>query len=446
MFGFSHIELLLGGAVLVGIFSVLSGRCNKRWSTVLLRCLATMGVIFVIANVLSKPTRYSVPTVSVAHTGTKGTQAVAELVEIEDQLNAAGIAVPKIKLDEEPPAEKVEKTEGRLLEEVTMGTLSSSFVSLGNQELGSPHGFSDELFSPSTSVVSSDLTLILWVAGTVVVGSLCVALVLAARRRQRAYLFALLAFAGTAIPLLLILVWGSARAVPVAAIPPSTPVPQSTADLRSLDEELDTAQVGVPRIKLDDVPDDAEAAAEMESFINLDDVPAADRPAWLDAEPGPNQRVFTAGPFAQQSGHLVRDGSWNGIRPFYTWTWNQASGLTPSLGSAIPVGWNSEPPVWWNRALRDEMKERTEVATYTERRETSVGTVYLNHTLAQFDDDDREWFAKKAEAGLAKTHRESAVGGVALGGGALLAGIAVLHGILRSGRRTKTKATASREA
>lgn len=157
-----------------------------------------------------------------------------------------------------------------------------------------------------------------------------------------------------------------------------------------------------------------------------------ERPAWLDAEPEPNQTVITIGPY-----------SWNGNRDQRVGT-EVMEWVEEQTGLPIFELQGTLPHPWWPEAL-EELEQRMVLDTYRETRETSVGTVFLLHKLVQFDADNREWVAQRSAEWQSRIRRERGVPRVALGGVVLLAGLAVLYGFLRSGKPDR-EAAASWEA
>lgn len=277
----------------------------------------------------------------------------------------------------------------------------------------------------------------------VIAGSLLFAIGSAVKQKRWGFVIALPILAGTGMMLLMLVGYrqvsqdfGGTPAV-VELAPPTLPtVPDVPRAAPITDADLMVVASAPPRIELNDEPSqpaaESEPVAEVEEFIDLDSVvtdetesPAVgNRPDWIDAEPKPNQQVFLTNPYATPA--ACRD---EARRQLVDWVWEQTALQQPDLGA--------EPPAWWGEKL-NEIQERTQAQTYLERREVSVGTVYLLHTLGEVEAEDQDWLAEHAQEWVTQNRRERGVQRVALGGGAILAGVAVLHGFLRSGSRRST--------
>lgn len=272
-----------------------------------------------------------------------------------------------------------------------------------------------ERIDPGIPVIVAATLGLLAVMGVVVGGVLLVAFAGDERRRQ-AFVIVIPVLIAVGASLILMLglgqvsrdFGGAPQLVDLQSVPP-TPIPPRVAEITS-DEELLEVAAAAPKIQLDD--------AKEAKPVEAPDALGEDRPAWLDGGATADQGVFTAGPFSVASeSHSVAP-------EFYDWVWDRAAVRQPDLGPT--------PPDWWGGAMR-EVQERMVVATYRERRETSVGTVYLDHTLAEIDPEDQQWLAARADEWLAKSRRERGVQRVAWGGAGLLTLLAIVHGALRSG-------------
>lgn len=183
---------------------------------------------------------------------------------------------------------------------------------------------------------------------------------------------------------------------------------------------------GVPGVRFAgaEVASDAEleGIASAEPQIDLGDIidePVVDkdrsRPDWIENPTEGNQRVLTTDPYA-----TVESCEASAWLQLLRAVGDRAEIHVDYLGSDI-------------RSVIAEVKERFVEDRYLEKREVSVGEVYLMHTLVSFDDDSIAWLKEQSVEWRRDARRKVGVQNLALGGGGILAFVALLHGWLRSG-------------
>lgn len=185
---------------------------------------------------------------------------------------------------------------------------------------------------------------------------------------------------------------------------------------------------GVPGVRFAgaEVASDAEleALASAEPQIDLGDItdePVVDknrsRPDWIESPTEGRQQVLTTDPYATVE--TCEASAWLQLLRAVG---DRAEIHVDYLGSDI-------------RSVIAEVKERFVEDRYLEKREVSVGEVYLMHTLVSFDDDSIAWLKEQSVEWRRDARRKVGVQNIALGGGGILAFVALLHGWLRSGSK-----------
>ncbi len=146
------------------------------------------------------------------------------------------------------------------------------------------------------------------------------------------------------------------------------------------------------------------------------------RPGWVDGDITAAQKVFTSGPFT-----TPEQGREDARRQLAEWVWREARGD------------NADAPEAWGVAS-SEVEGRFDKERYLEKRDTSVGEVYLLYTLGEIDDADQEWLDNRVRFWVQKSQRETGLRTLAVGGGLMLGALGLLHGVLRTGGRHSDEA------
>lgn len=270
------------------------------------------------------------------------------------------------------------------------------------------------------------LSLWLLIAGMLLVAAVAMSIVVAlaaAIRHKRWGILAVALAAVVALPASAMLVWvrsaSRVESVSVAAAPVAA---------HNIDPE--EAAAAPPRIQLLDAPSPPAAEQPANSVppaMQLDDEPpSADRPKrpdWVDAPPDRNQHVVTIGPFTTRGA----------LQQFNTG--QIAEWVRGEFHDAWPERLGPMPPIAVDLAALTK-------AEHEETRETSVGEVYLRYLLLELDDSQRQRIEGALREARVVTQQRRGVQAVAVGGGALVAVVGVLHLALQAGRRRPTTPTA----
>lgn len=189
------------------------------------------------------------------------------------------------------------------------------------------------------------------------------------------------------------------------------------------DAELVAVAAAKPRIELDNAKSEE---AEVEGAIEADEItiePSDEpRPEWMTADLEENQQRFTAGPFT-----TVEQCRSDARTQLTNWVWDTTRTRQPDFGS--------DPPAAWSTAL-DEIAKRFRSEEHLEKRQTSVGEVYLLHTLATIDHDDSEWLESDVKSWVREGRRTTGIRAVTLIGGLAVGLLGWSHLLLRGGKRT----------
>jgi hypothetical protein len=182
------------------------------------------------------------------------------------------------------------------------------------------------------------------------------------------------------------------------------------------DEELAAVASAQPKIELD---------SEIVIGDKAEDV-KGDRPDWIDAHLGDNQKLIVAGPYAYaQACQIETD------QELQKWLAEKFTGgeVTSETMKAVS-----------SLALKNYKKEQ-----HQEVRETSVGEFYILYTLAEVSPKSAKEiaeFAKLMAVQAAKTARMKGAQFVTFAGAGVLSLVALTHVVLRSGGR-RAKSTAA---
>lgn len=176
-------------------------------------------------------------------------------------------------------------------------------------------------------------------------------------------------------------------------------------------EELEAVAAAAPEIELD------------EEFGELAPADNADRksqlPEWVTAKPAANERVFTSGPFTTPDSCQP-----DADAQILDWAWELARSRRPDFGASVPEPWRNHT---------SKVLGRFKTKVHVEPRETSVGEVYVQHTLASISSESKAELLATIDGWYAEQRRERGVRGVAIAGGGVLSLVAVAHLMLRGG-------------
>lgn len=189
------------------------------------------------------------------------------------------------------------------------------------------------------------------------------------------------------------------------------------------DTELIAVAAAKPRIELEDqAAVEAEPEANDAEEIALEP-PAEPRPDWVTADLKANQHRFTAGPFT-----TVEQCRADARVQLNDWVWEATRLRQPDFGP--------EPPASWSDAIT-EITDRFGKEEHLEKRQTSVGEVYLLHTLAELDDENHGWLDDHVELWTREAQRTRGMRAVVLGGGVVVGLLGCGHLLLRGGQRSE---------
>lgn len=172
------------------------------------------------------------------------------------------------------------------------------------------------------------------------------------------------------------------------------------------DAELEAIAGAAPKINLDEAVD--------EPMLNED----SSRPDWIENPTDWHQSVLTTDPYAT-------------VDTCKAFARKQLLG---AVGERAEIALDALGDD--SQAAIAEIEERFVEDRYLEKREVSVGEVYLMHTLVSFDDESITWLKEQGTEWRRAARREASVQNIALGGGGVLAFVALLHGFLRGGKRS----------
>lgn len=197
------------------------------------------------------------------------------------------------------------------------------------------------------------------------------------------------------------------QTVPVAPTPPAIPV--GVAEVAS-DEELASIASAPPKIELDSEIVIDSKAADVKS----------DRPDWIDAHLGNNQKLITSGPFTtKESCELDTQ------KQISEWLWSRHKELWPSGAGDFP-GFGTDV----TQAIKSQ---------HEELRDTSVGEMHLLYTLVEVTPEVESQIAKSLANAAAQVAQKRGVRTVTFAGAGVLSLVALTHVVLRSGgRKAKT--------
>lgn len=184
--------------------------------------------------------------------------------------------------------------------------------------------------------------------------------------------------------------------------------------IEAADEELAEVISDKPSIQLDieQVSDDETASENAAEEAEPESAEAnSDLPDWIDARAKLHDKVFAAGPFVTPA-QCEEDTR----RQILAWLAEKA-GVSPPAESVPAI-----------EATLDDVVRRTHLS----KRETSVGTVYLQYTRAHSDAEVVETIRQEVQNLTAVADRQRGRNRLVLGGGLLLGVVGLLHGFLRS--------------
>jgi hypothetical protein len=198
------------------------------------------------------------------------------------------------------------------------------------------------------------------------------------------------------------------QTAPVIGTPPTPPVamaPDAMAEVAS-DEELAAVASAPPKIELDsEIVIDGKAADTK-----------SDRPDWIDAHLGDNQKLITSGPFTtKESCELDTQ------KQISEWLWSRHEELWPSSAGKFP---GFGPDV--TQAIKSQ---------HEELRDTSVGEMHILYTLAEVTPEVEAQIAQSLANAAAQVAQKRGVRTVTFAGAGVLSLVALAHVVLKSGGR-----------
>jgi hypothetical protein len=196
------------------------------------------------------------------------------------------------------------------------------------------------------------------------------------------------------------------QTAPVIGTPPTPPV--AMAEVAS-DEELAAVASAQPKIELD---------SEIVIAGKVDDV-KSDRPDWIDAHRGDNQKLITSGPFTTKDS-CESDTQ----KQLVDWLWSRHEELWPRGAGKFP-GFGTDV----TQAIKSQ---------HEELRDTSVGEMHILYTLAEVTPEVEAQIAKSLANAAAQVAQKRGVRTITFAGAGVLSLVALTHIVLKSGGR-KTK-------
>jgi hypothetical protein len=185
------------------------------------------------------------------------------------------------------------------------------------------------------------------------------------------------------------------------------------------DEELAAVASAQPKIKLEAVSVPVEVVDVQVNEENATDDATdvkSDRPDWIDAHLGDNQKLITSGPFTtKESCELDTQ------KQISEWLWSRHEELWPSSAGKFP---GFGPDV--TQAIKSQ---------HEELRDTSVGEMHILYTLAEVTPEVESQIAKSLAEAAAQVARRRGVRAVSFAGFGVLSLVALTHVVLKSGGR-----------
>ena len=184
---------------------------------------------------------------------------------------------------------------------------------------------------------------------------------------------------------------------------------QSPREIRAgvaSDEELASIASAPPKIELN---------SEIVIGDKADDV-KSDRPDWIDAHLGDNQKLIVSGPFTTKES-CESDTQ----KQLTEWVWSRHRHQWPSGAGPFPD--------YWIDAAQIVKSQHEEI------RDTSVGEVHLLYTLAEATPEVDAQMSKLLADAAAEVGKTRGVRAVTFAGAGVLSLVALAHVVLRSGGR-----------
>jgi hypothetical protein len=185
------------------------------------------------------------------------------------------------------------------------------------------------------------------------------------------------------------------------------------------DEELAAVASAQPKIQLETVSVPVEVVDVQVNEENATDDATdvkSDRPDWIDAHLGDNQKLITSGPFTtKESCELDTQ------KQISEWLWSRHEELWPSSAGKFP---GFGPDV--TQAIKSQ---------HEELRDTSVGEMHILYTLAEVTPEVESQIAKSLAEAAAQVARRRGVRAVSFAGFGVLSLVALTHVVLKSGGR-----------
>lgn len=279
----------------------------------------------------------------------------------------------------------------------------------------------------TASISLVGLLILLLVIGLPVLVVLGLVFAVIKRKRLGAEVVALALVAGAILTVLLFIGWTTARRIendfggmpqvaalsdpsaivtaPVPAPPTAPTLPAGMPEVAS-DEELAAVASAQPKIELDsEIVIDGKAA----------DV-KSDRPDWIYAHLGDNQKLITSGPFTTKESCEL-----DAQKQISQWLWSRHEELWPSGAGKFP-GFGTDV----TQAIKSQ---------YEELRDTSVGEMHLLYTLVEVTPEVESQIAKSLAEAAAQVARKRGVRAVSFAGFGVLSLVALTHVVLKSGGR-----------
>jgi hypothetical protein len=193
--------------------------------------------------------------------------------------------------------------------------------------------------------------------------------------------------------------------------------PQTNPEVTS-DEELAAVASAQPKIKLEEVSVPVEVVDvqinEEDATDDAADV-KRDRPDWIDAHLGDNQKLITSGPFTTKDSCEA-----DTQKQIVEWLRSRHEHL-----------------VWPNGTAKFPGADVTQLikSQHEELRDTSVGEMHLLYTLAEVNPEFEAKMAQSLAAAAAQVAQKRGVRTITFAGAGVLSLVALAHVVLKSGGR-----------
>jgi hypothetical protein len=144
-------------------------------------------------------------------------------------------------------------------------------------------------------------------------------------------------------------------------------------------------------------------------------------PAWVNDKPGPRETMVTSDPYPTANS-AREDAEWQ----LAEWLEERIDRQTPgSIDSRCPVGTTAE-----------ERRKKFIRSEHVERRNSSVGEVFVVRLLGEINETDEQELVAAAHTYVAEQRRVTGQFALTAGGAGVLALLAAIYGVLSIGGKT----------